>query len=329
MDDETGKLTVLQDSLTKAVIENWGIDDTHSDIFAEKFMELFELCREECETSCLQGYKQKAPILLADFREMDTGFESRNYKRWATSFDHLEMVWTIAQELGEMHGKEIKAENGNKNNEIMAALAHIFPRALLVAREIICLLKGGFPDGALTRWRSLHELAVTAKYIRNHEKSAVVSYLMSFHFSSRRAAHQMNEFANVNNMNRFSKEELGELDAKCSMAEEIIGQKIKNDKDGEWPKILQNRRNFADIEKDVGMDHYRPLYKWASTHTHANHHPMEDLLGQTDSSGQAHLVGQSNSGLVVPFQLTATTLGEITTTYLSHGINVDLSLIHI
>lgn len=306
-----------------AVMKNSDVENIEPDAFSGKFMELFELVREECEASSLKEYKNKAPEILAEIREEGAGFESRNFQRWKPSFDHLEMMWTIAAELGEMHGSAIQVENGEDNSPVMAALAHIFPRALLVSQEIICLLKGGFPDGALARWRSLHELTVTAMYIAKHGEAAAVPYLLSFHFSARRAAHQMNEYSKRANIRSFSKEEMKEFDARCSGAEEMLGRKIEGDKHGEWPAIMQTHTNFAAIEKDVKMDHWRPRYKWASTHTHAHHRPLDKLLGMAEASNEVHLIGASNSGFVDPFQMTAIALAQITTTYLFHGVNVD------
>lgn len=320
---KNNKLSILERSLMEAVIENLDIDCLEPDKISEKFMELFELVREECEASSLKEYKDKAPDLLAEIRKEGAAFESRNFQRWKPSFDHLEMMWMIASELGEMHGNAIQAETGKDNNAVMAALACIFPRALLVSQEIICLLKGGFPDGALARWRSLHELTVTAMYIAKHGEIAAVPYLLSFHFSARRAAHQMNEHSEQAKIRNFSKEEMKEFDARCSGAEEILGRKIANDKYGEWPAIMQTHTNFAAIEEDVDMNHWRPRYRWASTHTHAHHRPLDKLLGMAEASNEVHLIGASNSGLVDPLQMTAITLAQVTITYLFHGVNAD------
>lgn len=321
--DEDDDLSILERSLIEAVVEDFGIGDIESDAFSAKFMDLFEKVREDCEASSLEGYKDTAPKLLEDIREASAGFETRNFDRWKPSFNHLEMMWSIAQELGEMHGKAIKAQDGEDNNPTMAALAHIFPRALLVTQEIICLLKGGFPDGALVRWRSLHELSVTAMYVAKRGEEASVPYLLSFHFAARRAAHQMNEHSERANIGSFSDNELKEFDARCAGAEEVLGRKIARDKNGEWPAITQTHTNFAAIEKDVGMDHWRPRYKWASTHTHAHHRPIDKLLGMAETDKDVHLVGASNSGFVDPFQMTAITLAQITTTYLLHVPNPD------
>ena len=41
-------------------------------------------------------------------------------------------------------------------------------RACQVTDEIICLLENGFADGAMARWRTLHEIAVVAVVISQH-----------------------------------------------------------------------------------------------------------------------------------------------------------------
>lgn len=219
------KLSVLEKLLLQAVEDVIGNFDIPSEELESIFSELFEKVRVNCEASTLEGYRNNSPELLSQMREVANGFEERNFERWKPSFDHIEMMWSIAQELGEMHGKAIQAEGGEDNNAVMAALANIFPRALLVSQEIICLLKGGFPDGALARWRSLHELTVTAMYISKHGEGAAVPYLLSFHFAARRAAHQLNEHSERAKMDCFPEDELKEFDSRCAVAEEILGRK--------------------------------------------------------------------------------------------------------
>lgn len=316
-------LSTLQEALHESIIEQVGSSQRDSEELEEKLSELFEAIQEKLENDIALSHKKSAPIILQQIREMNDGFEERNFARWKPSFDHLEMMWSVAQELGEMHGKDVKEEAEESGDTVMAALANIFPRALLVAQEVICLLKGGFADGALARWRSLHELTVTAMYISKHGEKAAVAYLLSFHFAARRAAHQLNEFSERARMDKFSQEDMKGFDERCEVAEQILGRKIEKDKLGEWPAITQTHSTFADLELDVGMDHWRPRYKWASAHTHAHHRPSEKLLGMVEATDHAHLVGASNSGLVDPFQMTAIALSQITAVYLLHTPNID------
>lgn len=318
------KLSALENMLHEAVIELLDDEEIESEDFSDKYGELFRSVQQDCVESTLETYKETAPIALADIRDATKAFEDGNFARWKQSFDHLEMLWTVCQEVGELQGRSAQGKVGDEENVVMAALSYLFPRALLVAQEVICLLKGGFPDGALTRWRSLHELNVTAMFIAKHGIAAAVPYLLSFHFHARRAARQMNEYSDRADITSISDCEMADLDARCAAAEAVLGRKIDKDKLGDWPAITQTHKTFAEIEKDVGMDHWRPYYKWASTHTHAHHRPIDKLLGMAESSEKnMHLVGPSNSGFVNPFEMTALTLAQITSTFLLQAPNLD------
>jgi len=320
--DQSDNLSVLEASLIKSAIEIVGSDASPDDL-QEVFKRLFAKVEDECKASFLSDINDRFPKILTDNRHDYAAFEARNLQRWKPSFDHLETMCLIARELGEMHGRSIKANNPEANNNVMAALAQIFPRALLVLEEIMCLLKGGFPDGALARWRSLHELAITAKYISKHGEDAAILYLLSFRFMSRNAAKQINSHSERANIDPISEEELKLLDESCQQAEKIIGRTVGVGQNSEWPGINRNHPTFKKIEENVEMDHWRPRYSWATTYTHASYRPMEGLLGSTGRTEDGYLVGQSSLGYTDPFQMTAITLMQITTTYLLHGANAD------
>jgi hypothetical protein len=322
--DEQNPLEILENSIAAAL----DIEEMSDEDVAEKVLELFELVRADCKESSIKSYRESAAENLPLLREGIRGFEERNFARWELAFDHLEMIWHIAQELGEAHSKDVQSREDENNNATMAALAHIFPKSLLVVQEIICLLKGGFPDGALTRWRSLHELSVTAMYIAEQGEDAAKQYLLSFHFSARRAAHQMNNHSERAGLKNFTADEILEFNERCAEAERILGRTIKNDKNGEWPKITISHPTFAHLEESVGMDHWRPWYKWASSYTHANHRPADKSLGLAETEVSVNLVGASNSGFVDPFQLTALSLAQLVSTFLSHSLNLD-RIVHI
>lgn len=323
MDDENS-LRILENSIAASL----DIEEMSEEDAVGKVSELFELVRADCKKSSIESYRESAAEKLAIIRDDIRGFGERNFARWEPAFDHLEMMWHVAQELGEAHGKDVQQRDDEDNNATMAALAHIFPKSLLVVQEIICLLKGGFPDGALTRWRSLHELSVTAMYIAQQGENAAIQYLLSFHFSARRAAHQMNKHSERAGLKSFTAEEIREFDARCAEAERILGRAMENDKNGEWPKITVSHPTFAHVEESVGMDHWRPWYKWASSYTHANHRPADKSLGLAETTVPINLVGASNSGFVDPFQLTALSLAQLVATYLTHSINLD-RIVHI
>ncbi|MCV6598543.1 MAG: DUF5677 domain-containing protein [Mangrovicoccus sp.] len=315
-------LKVLENAIFQQLYDDLDVEEIDVSAVSAKFVKLFELVKDDAIASAIESHKALTAEYITDFEEQAAGFVERVYARWKPSFDCLEMMFSVARELGELHGKAFLEESRGQNDAVMLALANIFPRALLVTREIICLLRGGFPDGALARWRSLHELTVTAMYIAKHGECAAISYFQSFHFAARRAARQMNEHSVRAQVPKFSEDEMKEFDTRCEEAERILGRRIEKDSLGEWPKIT-GLNSFAAIEKDVDMDHWRPRYKWASGHTHAHFKPMAKLLGMAEAGHDAHLVGSSNSGFVDPFSMTAISLSQITGTYLLHGTNAD------
>lgn len=294
-----------------------------SDKASELYTLVFRELSKDFEESLLKNLRGSAPKMLAEDRADRKGFEDRTFLRWKRSFDHLEMIWKIAQEVGETHAREPLGQFDDLHPTVHEVLGQIFPKCLLVAQEIICLLKGGFPDGAMTRWRSLHELTVTSMFIAANGEAAAKAYLLSSAFSNRRAAKQLNEHSSRLGITPYSSQELLEFDMRCAEAEKELGRVIKNDREGEWPNITGSHSTFDSIEKSVGMDHWRPYFKWASRHVHASHRLPDQILGLSEADAPIHLVGASNSGFVDPMQFTALTLTNATSTFILTRPNSD------
>ncbi|MCI5165255.1 MAG: hypothetical protein D3903_04005 [Candidatus Electrothrix sp. GM3_4] len=84
----------------------------------------------------------------------------------------------------------------------------------------------------------------------------------------------------------------------------------------------KGRVTFAAIEKDVGLDHMRPYYMWASQNIHAGSKGMRNRLGLCKAKKDILLAGQSNSGMTDPAIATSLSLYQIT--YLLITINPSL-----
>lgn len=68
----------------------------------------------------------------------------------------------------------------------------------------------------------------------------------------------------------FSNEEFSEIEAARHAAEAEVGRRLRFDWD--WASTAFGDRQgikCADIERDVGMDDWRPRYKWASQRVHS------------------------------------------------------------
>jgi hypothetical protein len=201
---------------------------------------------------------------------------------------------------------------------------------VLVGQEILCLLRGGYPDAALSRWRSLFEFTVTAKFIDTNDQTTALNYLASFDFKALRAAREHNKYAERANLGPFTDEELAALESRANNLEKQLGRRLKKDYDWAHPALLKHfptliadKVSFSDIELAVQMDFWRPYFRWANQHVHAGHRPLGALLGVCESSEPVHLIGPSNSGFVDPLQLAAISLVHVATVFLFTKPNLD------
>lgn len=81
--------------------------------------------------------------------------------------------------------------------------------------------------------------------------------------------------------------------------------------------------NLFDLEKAVGLDHWRPRFKWASQHTHGGHRPSGSMLATTEAPSPVFAIGQSNSGMVDPLHMTAISLTHVTSSLLMSRPSID------
>lgn len=271
----------------------------------------------------VEAYAKEAPRLLGRDRRDDGAFKRRNFRRWRPAFDLIDTMVSAATDLGQMNAEALA--NDGTLTATTRALCDLFPRALLVCREIVELLKSGYPDGALARWRSLHEIAVTMMFISKHGDVVALPFLVSFHFRALKRAADFNKYAKRAQLKPFSPQELGEIEQACDEAEKLIGRRL--DRDYDWAVPPLKGPTFAKIEADVDMDHWRPRFAWACQHNHAGYHPASKMLGLAEAENPVHLVGMSNSGFVDPLDMTAHSLTQATVALLSQDSNFDM-LIH-
>ena len=271
--------------------------------------------------------KKRSPSMLRDRRSKERAFRKRNFTRWKPTFDQIEMLWHATEEIGREFNSEYRAEAATKEDFIFEVATRLHGRGLLVAKEAIHLLKGGFPDGALSQWRTLHEIFVITVFITKHGQAIAERYLASIEFTRHKAANQLNEYADRAKLQKFSEDDLKEIERRKNAMEAKYGKEMRDEYGWARPAFVQfqNTRKvrFSDIEEDVELDHWRPRYKWASQHAHAGMRDMNSLLAQSESSAPMILVGESNSGFVDPLQMTALHISSLTATLLMTKPTID------
>lgn len=260
---------------------------------------------------------------LSDRRTQNKKFVARNFERWAEGFNTLELLIEICVEAGSSNNTRLRPDAVETQNIIFDVLTRLHAKACLISREIICLLKNGFADGAHARWRALHEITATALFLAMHEKDTTERYVSHEIIDSYKGACQHKEYANRLQAAAPNEEDLRSLKIEYDAAIQRFGSNFSNAYGWAELAIGKNRANFSDIEKAVGLDHWRPYYKWASQNIHAGVKTIRSSLGLTDSQKGLLLAGSSDSGMVDPAHSMAISLTQITCTLLAQSPNLD------
>jgi hypothetical protein len=257
---------------------------------------------------------ESAPQMLLERRKQQADFESRNLRRWRKAFDLLDTIWVCCEEMGSAFNGHHRPQAVQQQDHVFEAMTYLHAKALLVTSEIICLLKGGFADAALTRWRTLYENNVIATLIRQEGQDLALRYVA--HSSVQawlRAEAEPDHLPDGDT----------ELQKQAKFAISTFGEEMKN-RHGWAYKLVGNKRpTFKQIAAKCGHEAEGGVYEYASQHIHFNHRMFDELLATCEAEQNVFLVGPSNSGMVGPLTATAYSMVEATFLVLLHKPNLD------
>lgn len=289
------------------------VQETGRELTAKKQARVLEQTAKSAGRAFYRTLIETAPDMLADRRKEQVGFERRNFRRWHKAFDLIETIWASCEELGRNFNQHHRSTAVAEEDYVFEAMTHLHAKALLVTAEIICLLKGGFADGALTRWRTLYETNVVASLLRQEGQELALKYL----------AHSRVQAWNEVQDEEDETDERQFLNAQAEYAIQKFGPELKR-RNG-WACAITGQKypSFERLAELAGKTDGKSLYHHASLHVHANHRALDELLGMCEAQEDVLLVGPSNSGMVGPLTLAAMSMVESTTLLLLVRPNLD------
>jgi len=254
-------------------------------------------------------------------RKMTRGFERRLYDGWRLALELLEMHIIIVQELVLTINARYHKSTSIKTPHLVEVISRLSARACQVSLEIMTLLRGGFADGAMARWRTLHEITVTAFFISKHGNTMAERYLCYDVVESHRGARQYQVHCGALGYEPFPENQMQQIRDAFDKVIERFGKPF-SESYGWASSVFSDRRiNFSDIEQCTDLDHFRPFYKLASQNVHADPKGVLSRLGHTDRNMM--LAGPSKFGLADPGHSTAISLLQITSCLLFLEPNLD------
>ena len=246
----------------------------------------------------------------------DVRFIKRNIQRWKNGFLALDTLITVSTEAGQSFQREFLQLEDYKNDVQLGMLMRIHARSIRVSSEIIVLMKAGYADGALSRWRSLYELALAALSIARIGRPAAIDYFLS---GKVKALEGMKEHRNcADRMNHLTLSE-DEIRDASERVEKLLAQHNRklDDYNGDygWLRKYIKSGKRQKVEEFLGLSHWNHDYKWASQDVHSGYREMRALLAMSEAGEDILLVGPSNSGMADPGHRTAICLAWTTTAF--------------
>ena len=191
------------------------------------------------------------------------GFEQRLQLLWGEPLSLLEMLNTIATEAGETVATVWHEAPDPANLHTAHALFRLHARARQIACEIHALLRHGFADGALARWRTMHELTVTSLFLVNHGDSVAERYLLHTAVESWRAAQDYQVYCQSIGYPPFSVSEMDKMRTEFEALVSRFGPSYGTQYGWAAEIVGKKQPTFRDIEKAAALDHLRPYYRMA------------------------------------------------------------------
>lgn len=231
-----------------------------------------------------------------------TGFQDRLFETWRAPLTRLDSLIAMCMEIGGEINAEYKSREELRISSRCGIIVRLHIRAIQIANEISCLLKGGYADGAMARWRSLHETAVIIAFLGEHDDE-LSSRFVAFQAITRfKNAKEYNEHHAALGFLPVDSEDLARFQKDRDAMLAKYGQEFARENGWAAGVLKQKRVTFKDLERFVDLNHLRPQYTFASKNIHSGVDSVGFKLALSMSSQETLLAGPSNEGLIEPIQ---------------------------
>jgi len=260
-------------------------------------------------------------------QKQNQNFKKRMQKRWQSPFRLLEFFIYFNREFGESVCDSIR--NKGIENIKFETLFRLHARAVQVALEILELLKGGFADGAMARWRSLYEISIIATFLSDKDEQVSQRYLDYFFVENYKEMLEYQENCTSLNYKAFSEEETADIEYLYQKQIKKYGNDFSKNFGWVGDLLPKDKWSFKGIEKTIEFSFFRPFYKMANNYVHSGPKGFLFKLGLYNTN-DIMLAGPSNYGFADPGQNTAFSLVHTTLillefeTYLENNVYIEL-----
>ncbi len=302
-EEDFAEIDSLQARLPKALAE-------------ELFAELDEQSRRIFKTHRTR-WKRQAQLQA----EETAGFEERLRQRWGKGIEFLQMMITISRETGAELLSRYYADQPTEIDIRFMLLLRLHARACQVMEEIVCLLESGLADGAMARWRTLHELSVVCAVIADGDRD------LTERFIRHETIDQWGELKEYEEAHPNQLPSKAESRRRAALRADYDSLTTKYGKPFAglygWAAhhLKNNKPTFKDLQAWADKAGERSIYKLASANVHAGARGTLSRLTSMKSARDL-IPGRSNAGLDEPGRNSAFSFTQITGTMIGRPQSV-------
>jgi hypothetical protein len=288
------------------------------DDFAEKYTKFYRYMVNTYKDKILSDLKSDNQKLLKECQDRRHSFNKHLINIWGDAFDLFETFLAVCIEDGMELARDIKPQIPDDKKNLYQALSGLHARGCLIGLEVFTLLLNGYPDGAIARWRTLHEVNVVAKLIADNGDKLAERYLCHDIIKQCKRIGEFQIYCEALGLKPYTDKEIADLMAKRDemCKPEKFGANFK--KDYGWALTVANVNSIKEVESTADFGHMRPYYSFASRNVHAGRDGLDFRLGvPKEGREKLRLVGPSDFGFSEAAGCTAISLTQLTVDLLS------------
>ena len=247
-----------------------------------------------------------------DYEEGVTAtFRNNLEHRWGKAFDLLRMVLTYAREIGDGQFKRLRRSKKAFQSHKRQVLIRLHARACQVTGEILVLIENGYADGAMARWRTLHEIGIVSTLISEFGDEMAERYVAHEIVEAKAAMDEYTKNQETLSLKPYSKRDVQSVERRYALALKQYGPEFASPNGWAAKHLKLKKPHFGDLERAAGKRAMRSYYKMASYNVHAGPKGIFFKLGLIDPRAII-IAGPTNSGFTEPAQNAALSLVAIT-----------------
>lgn len=255
-------------------------------------------------------------VEIADFQ-----YEIGHY--WGSAIDFLQLLLICCREIGQITYRRHVKSSSKRFAYRRWVLVRLQARACQVTDEIICLLANGFADGAMARWRTLHELAVVAALIADGDEDLAERYINHDAVEVKKQADEYHATQVPFGFRPIAKADQGLIDQRYDEVIKRYGQSFMHPYGWASKHLKMKKPTFKDLQGAADHIDMSGYYKIASFNVHAGARSLFFNLSAMSLSDTI-ISGRSNAGLREPGERAAHALLYVTSLFVGPiGQNIN------